>query len=141
MLSLFQCWLVLVGCIVSEVTGSVCLKLSNEYQRLVPSLLMFVFFSLAFAGFPFALSRIDLGTAYAVWSGIGTAATAGIGIVYFHEKATPLKLIGVAVIIFGVILLNISEAKEEANIKEQDTAVTETSALLLSMHASRGGSV
>ena len=139
MLSLFQCWLVLIGCIVSEVTGSVCLKLSNQYQRLLPSIFVFIFFSLAFAGFPFALSRIDLGTAYAVWSGIGTSATALIGIVYFHEKATPLKLLGVGVIILGVILLNISEAKEEST--KEDTDVTETSTLVVSMHDTNGGSV
>lgn len=140
MLSLFQCWLVLLGCIVSEVTGSVCLKLSDEYKNLLPSIFVFVFFSLAFAGFPFALSRIDLGTAYAVWSGVGTCATALVGIVYFHEKATTLKLLGVAVIILGVILLNISEANEEST--KQDTAMTETSTLVgVSLHVTNGGSV
>jgi small multidrug resistance pump len=139
MLSLFQCWLILMGCIVSEVTGSVCLKLSNGYQHLLPSIFVFVFFSVAFAGFPFALSKIDLGTAYAVWSGIGTSATALIGIFYFHEKATPLKLLGVAIIILGVILLNISEANEESS--KVDTDATETSTLVVSMHATNGGSV
>ena len=76
---------------------------------------MFVFFAVAIAGFPYALNRIDLGTAYAVWSGVGTATTAAIGILHFREKATLLKLCGVAVIIVGVIMLNIAEANEEKN--------------------------
>jgi len=104
MLSLFQCWLILFGCIASEVTGSVCMKLSANYTHLIPSVLMFACFATSLAGFPYALSKIDLGTAYAVWSGVGTAATAIIGMVHFHEKATPLKLCGVVVIIMGVIM-------------------------------------
>lgn len=136
MLSLFQCWLILFGCIISEVTGSVCLKLSNQYQHLLPSIFMFVCFAVAMAGFPYALSRIDLGTAYAVWSGIGTAATAIIGIFYFKEKATPLKISGVVVIILGVIMLNISEANEEHDTKGGGQVVTERSTLMVSVDGS-----
>jgi small multidrug resistance pump len=120
MLTLAQCWIILFGCIAVEVTGSVCLKLSNQYQYLLPSVMMFVCFGLSIAGFPYALTRIDLGTAYAVWSGVGTAVTAAIGIVAFHEKATWLKLIGVGIIIVGVILLNVAEADEEKSVRKID---------------------
>jgi hypothetical protein len=65
MLSMLQCWVILVACIASATAGSLCIKASNVYQQLVPSILMFVFFVVAVAGFPFAFSRIDLGTAYA----------------------------------------------------------------------------
>jgi multidrug transporter EmrE-like cation transporter len=91
-------------------------------------------FGVAIAGFPYALTRIDLGTAYAVWSGVGTAVTAAIGIVAFHEKATWLKLIGVGIIIIGVILLNIAEAEEEKStqneIDDDIGDATETTVLL-----------
>lgn len=91
------------------------------------------------AGFPYALSKIDLGTAYAVWSGVGTAATATIGIVHFHEKVTTLKLVGVAVIIIGVIMLNISEANEEKEAAKDESILgdaTERTTLLQSSSSS-----
>jgi small multidrug resistance pump len=134
MLTLAQCWIILFGCIAVEVTGSICLKLSNHYQNLLPSVMMFACFGVAIAGFPYALTRIDLGTAYAVWSGVGTSVTAAIGIVAFHEKATWLKLIGVGIIIIGVILLNIAEAEEEKStqneIDDDIGDATETTVLL-----------
>lgn len=97
---------------------------------------MFVFFIVAVAGFPFAFSQIDLGTAYAVWAGIGTVSTALIGIFWFSEKATPLKICGIILIITGVIMLNISEAK----VGNNDT-VTEASAITESMDGTSGGAV
>jgi small multidrug resistance pump len=133
MLTLAQCWIILFACIAVEVTGSICLKFSNQYQYVLPSVMMFVCFGIAIAGFPYALMRIDLGTAYAVWSGVGTALTAAIGIVALHEKATWLKLIGVGIIIFGVILLNIAEADEEKSTQEIDDDMgdaSETTVLL-----------
>jgi len=65
MLSLLQCWAILIACVASATAGSVCIKASNVYKEIVPSVLMFVFFIMAVSGFPFAFSRIDLGTAYA----------------------------------------------------------------------------
>lgn len=122
-LSLTQCWLILFGCTAAEVTGSVCIKLSNNYQQLLPSILMFICFALSIGAFPYALTRLDLGTAYAVWSGVGTAATTAIGIVAFAEKATKIKLLGVVFILLGVMLLNMAEAEKENNsniIMEKD---------------------
>jgi small multidrug resistance pump len=155
MLSMLQCWVILVACIASATAGSLCIKASNVYQQLVPSILMFVFFVVAVAGFPFAFSRIDLGTAYAgmlkkenllsrslsfssngrcahfvvaVWAGIGTVSTALIGILYFQEKATPLKICGITLIIAGVIMLNFSEAgKVGVSDGMESTGVTESS--------------
>jgi multidrug transporter EmrE-like cation transporter len=155
MLSMLQCWVILVACIASATAGSLCIKASNVYQQLVPSILMFVFFVVAVAGFPFAFSRIDLGTAYAgmlkkenmlsrslsfssngrlahfvvaVWAGIGTVSTALIGIFYFQEKAAPLKICGISLIIAGVIMLNFSEAgKVGVSDGMESTGVTESS--------------
>lgn len=125
---MLQCWVILVACIASATAGSLCIKASNVYQQLVPSILMFVFFVVAVAGFPFAFSRIDLGTAYAVWAGIGTVSTALIGILYFQEKATPLKICGITLIIAGVIMLNFSEAgKVGVSDGMESTGVTESS--------------
>jgi small multidrug resistance pump len=55
-----------------------------------------------------ALKRIDVSVAYAVWSGVGTALIATIGVLWFKEPATALKLVSLGLIILGVIGLNMS---------------------------------
>eukprot|EP00957_Ditylum_brightwellii_P010229 773467-Ditylum_brightwellii.AAC.1 len=76
-------------------------------------------------GFPYALQKIDLGTAYAVWSGVGTALTAIVGIVHFKESVSWSKVLGVLVIILGVILLNLSDDGdgdgENGSVKEESS--------------------
>ena len=59
-----------------------------------------------FSLFPLALRSLALSVAYATWSGVGTAATALIGVLLFSEKLTPLKLFWMALIIAGVVGLN-----------------------------------
>lgn len=101
-------WVYLVLAIVLEVSGTTCMKLSEGFTKTVPSILLFVFYTLSFGMLTMALKRIDVSVAYAVWSGMGTALIATIGILYFKEPMTALKLISLALIIGGVVGLNIS---------------------------------
>jgi len=101
-------WLYLALAILLEVTGTTCMKLSEGFTRLVPSILLFVFYSLSFGMLTLALKRIDVGVAYAVWSGMGTALIATIGVLWFKEPITALKLISLALLIGGVVGLNLS---------------------------------
>lgn len=95
---------ILLGCAIAlEVAGTTCMKLSEGFTRLTPSALVFVFYAGAFALLIVTLKRLELGMTYAIWSGVGTAATAVIGILFFAEAADPLKLFFIAVIIFGVV--------------------------------------
>ena len=64
-----------------------------------------------FACLAIAMRRIELGTAYAVWSGVGTAVIAAIGIVWFREPASALKLFSLAFVIVGVVGLNLAEGR------------------------------
>ncbi len=91
-----------------EVAGTTALKMSDGFSRLVPSLLVAVFYGLSFFLFALALKRIDLGVAYAIWAGLGTALVATIGIVWFGEAVTMIKLISLVLIIAGVVGLNLS---------------------------------
>ena len=106
-----QSWLYLAGAIVLEVAGTSCMKLSQGFSRLIPSILIFVFYSLSFVGLTFALKKIEVGIAYAVWSGIGTALIAVIGIVYFKESLTLVKIFSIMLIIIGVVGLNLGGLK------------------------------
>jgi small multidrug resistance pump len=60
-------------------------------------------------GFNVSLAQIDVGIAYAVWSGIGTTVVAGVGILVFHESHGLMKLICLALIVVGVVGLNLLE--------------------------------
>jgi small multidrug resistance pump len=100
-------WLMLVGAILFEVAGTTCMKLSEGFTRPLPSALIFVFYGVAFTLLTLALKKIDVSVAYAVWSAIGTAVIAGIGIVWFEEPLTALKVASLLLIIAGVVGLNI----------------------------------
>ena len=100
-------WLFLAGAIGFEVAGTTAMKISDGLSRLVPSVLLFICYAISFALLSFALKRIDVSLAYAVWSGVGTAVISAIGIFYFQEPATALKLISLSLIIAGVVGLNL----------------------------------
>jgi len=84
------------------------MKLSEGFTRMVPSILLVVFYALSFGMLTLALKKLDMSVAYAVWSGVGTALIATIGVLWFKEPATALKLISIALIIAGVVGLNMT---------------------------------
>lgn len=104
-------WLALAGAIALEVSGTVSMKLSEGFTKLIPSVLIFVFYAASFAVLTLALKKIDVGVAYAVWAGVGTAMIAIIGVMYFKEPFSALKAFSIVLIIAGVVGLNLSGAK------------------------------
>ncbi len=102
-------WLWLGAAIVLELGGTTCLKLSDGLTRLVPSAAMLVAYVASFSCMAMALRSIGLGTAYAIWSGIGTAAIAAIGILWFKEPVSALRLVSLALVIAGVVGLRVAE--------------------------------
>src|SRR4051812_47991294 len=101
-------WLYLFAAILFEVAGTMSMKFSQGFTKLTPSILIFVFYAIAFTFVTFAIRKIEISVAYTVWSGVGTTLIALIGIVYFGEAATALKLVSIALVIAGVIGLKIS---------------------------------
>jgi small multidrug resistance pump len=104
-------WFYLACAILLEVTGTTSMKLSHGFTRLVPSVLIFVLYGTSFVALTFALKKIDVSIAYAIWSGIGTAAIAVIGIAYFREPATVVKFVSILLIIIGVVGLHLGGIK------------------------------
>lgn len=102
-----KAYLFLAVAIISELFGTSMLKASNGFTKLYPSIGMVLGFSLAFYSLSLALQQIPLGVAYAIWSGIGTAATAVIGIIVWKEMASISTVIGTGLIIAGVLILNL----------------------------------
>jgi small multidrug resistance pump len=101
-------WIYLMCAIVLEVVGTTCMKLSQGFTKLLPSLLLFVFYGLSFIALTLCIKRIDVSIAYAVWAGLGTALIAVIGMTYFKEPISALKLVCLALIILGAVGLNLS---------------------------------
>jgi small multidrug resistance pump len=103
-----QPWLFLVSAIVFEVGGTTSMKLSEGFSHLGPSLAMVVLYSLSFVLLTYALKEIDVGVAYALWSGLGTALVAVVAFFYFGESFTLAKVASLALIVGGVVGLNVS---------------------------------
>ncbi|HON79712.1 MAG TPA: multidrug efflux SMR transporter [Spirochaetota bacterium] len=102
-------WFLLLLGIITELCGSTCMKLSNGFTNVYASVLTFVFWCISFSVFIFALKHFDLSFAYAVWAGLGILLVSIIGIAFFREPVTLLKILSIFVIIIGVVLLNICE--------------------------------
>ncbi|MFX3631381.1 MAG: multidrug efflux SMR transporter [Candidatus Pristimantibacillus sp.] len=99
--------------VISEIIGTSMLKLSNGFTNLIPSIVVIVAFVLAFYFLSISLRVIPLSLAYAIWSGVGTAITALIGILVWDEAFSASTLAGLVLIIGGVLLLNSSKKPEK----------------------------
>lgn len=103
-----MCWLWLSLAIALEVTATILMKYSDGFTRLGPTVGMLVFYALSLAPLARVLKQLEVGAVYAIWSALGTAAVALIGMVLFHEPANGLKVFSIALIIVGVVCLNLS---------------------------------
>ena len=116
-------WCYLIGAIFMEVAGTTSMKLSQGFTRFMPSLFVFLFYGTAIALLTMALKTVAVSTAYAVWSGLGTALVAGIGFIIFREQLTCVKAVSILLIITGVIGLQLQSTdhsmKEEADVNEE----------------------
>lgn len=101
-------WFLLLVAILFEVGGTTSMKLADGFSKTLPSILIFVFYGASFVALTFALKKIDLAIAYAVWSGVGTAVVAVIGFWYFGETVTAMKLVSLALVIAGVVGLRLA---------------------------------
>lgn len=102
-------WLYLGLAILFEVAGTTAMKASEGLTRLTPMIVMFSAYAVAFVFLSFSLKKIEVGMAYAIWSGIGTALITAVGILFFRESMGWLKLAAIALIIIGVIGLKLGD--------------------------------
>lgn len=99
-------WLVLSVAILLEVAGTTAMRLSDGFTRPIPSVLIFVFYAGSFALNTMIIRTLGLSVVYGVWSGVGTVLTALIGIYYFKESATAIKMVSIGLIVIGVMGLH-----------------------------------
>lgn len=100
-------WLFLLIAGLFEVQWAVCLKFSVGFSRPVPAVATIVGMIASFWFLSLALKSLPLGTAYAIWTGIGTVGTLVAGILLFHERAEILQILCVVLILTGIIGLKL----------------------------------
>ncbi len=100
-------WLCLVGASALEIAGTVSMKMSRGFTVLLPSIMLFVFYACSFAMMTIAVRRIDMSVSYAIWSAVGTASIALIGVGWFRESLTGVQIASIVVIIAGVVGLRV----------------------------------
>ena len=100
-------WLYLFVAGLFEVGWAIGLKYTEGFSRLVPSLLTVGAMILSLAMLGLALKTLPVGTAYAVWTGIGAVGTAALGIYLFGEPATAARLASIGLIVAGIVGLKL----------------------------------
>lgn len=100
-------WILLIIAIMLEVSGTVAMKLSDGFTKIIPIIAMLILYAMGLSLLAFTLKVIDISVAYAVWSGLGTVLITMIGIVWFKEPATVIKIVSIGFIVIGVVGLNL----------------------------------
>jgi quaternary ammonium compound-resistance protein SugE len=101
-------WIILLAAAAFEIAFALSLKPSEGFSRLWPTLAVLVFGVTSVVLLARTLDRLPVGTAYAVWTGIGSVGVVTLGIVLFHEPLTPTRLACIALILTGVVGLHLS---------------------------------
>jgi small multidrug resistance pump len=107
-------WVYLALAIGFEIAGTISLKLSAGFTRLAPTVAVVVFYGICFGSLGLALKTVPVSVAYTVWSAVGIAVLAAIGMIWFREPVSALKLAALAVIVAGVVMLYIADRLAEA---------------------------
>ena len=101
-------WLLLGTAIVAEVIGTSALNASAGFTRLGPSLVVVAGYGVAFYLLSLTLRHAPAGVAYAAWSGLGIVLIAAVGWLFYGQRLDAPALIGMALIVVGVLLMNLS---------------------------------
>ena len=96
-------WLFLAGAICFEVVGTMALKYASINQTPIYAVITAVGYIVSFVFLYFAIKKIEMGTAYAIWAGLGTAIIAVSGVIIFKEDMSILKALFLMLIIIGAV--------------------------------------
>ena len=101
-------WIILIIAGLFEVVWAIGMKYTEGFSRLIPSIYTLVAMFVSFGLLSIAIKTIPIGTAYAVWTGVGVVGSAILGILWFHEPATFFRLICIVFILCGVAGLKLA---------------------------------
>ncbi len=101
-------WLFVIVGGVFETAFALCLKASDGFTKLWPTVGFFVSVTISMGLLGLGLRELPVGAAYAVWVGIGAVGTAIVGMLYLGDPATLLRITAIALIVVGVVMLNLA---------------------------------
>ena len=102
-------WLLLLAAALVDIAMAIALKYADGWTRLWPSILGLLCANGAILLLTLALRNLPVGTAFAVFTGVGAAGAAALGIIFYGESASPLRLALIAVIVAGIMGLKLAE--------------------------------
>jgi small multidrug resistance pump len=100
-------WVILGFGIVFEVLGTICMKLAEGFTKLVPSILVFLFYGLSLVSLIFVLKKMEVSIAYAIWASMGIVLIAIIGMIFYKEPVSVPKVISILLIVAGIFGLEL----------------------------------
>ena len=118
-------WVYLVIAGVLECVWAIGMKQSQGWTKLWPSVWTLAAMGVSFALLSVAMKHLPAGTAYAIWTGIGAAGTALLGIIIFKEPATVARIACVLLIVSGVIGLKVVSGPEQPAVPARDAATSD----------------
>ncbi len=103
-------WVLLGIAIAAEIFGTLSLKASDGFSKLLPSLGVLLGYGAAFTLMAISLKKLDVGITYAIWSGVGIIGAAIGGVIFFGQHLSRMTIFGMAIIIAGVVIMNLGGA-------------------------------
>ncbi len=103
-------WALLGIAIAAEIFGTLSLKASDGFSKLLPSLGVLLGYGAAFTLMAISLKKLDVGITYAIWSGVGIIGAAIGGVIFFGQHLSRMTIFGMVIIIAGVVIMNLGGA-------------------------------
>ena len=104
---MIKTYLFLIGAIFCEVMGTMLLPVSQNFTKLIPTVLLSIFYLSAFYLLTFVVTKLPIAIVYASWSGLGIFSIAILGYIFFNQTLSYQAILGLFLIILGVTLVNI----------------------------------
>ena len=108
---MIKTYLILIVAIFFEVGGTMLLPVSQNFTKIIPTTTLAVFYLLSFYLITFVLDKIPIAIVYATWSGLGVFTVAILGYIFFKQSLSWQTILGLFLIVFGVVLVNIFTVK------------------------------
>ena len=104
---MIKTYIYLIGAIFFEVAGTMLLPISQNFTKLIPTVLLSIFYLSAFYLLTFVVTKLPIAIVYATWSGLGIFSIAILGYIFFNQTLSYQAILGLFLIILGVTLVNI----------------------------------
>lgn len=102
----------LAAAIIFEVFGTIAMKYSEGFTKVLPSVLTVACHGICFISLTVALKHLPVSNVYAIWAGMGTALMAFLGMIIFNEPLPLQKVVATSLIVLGVVMLNLGDNKK-----------------------------